>query len=93
MLMCASHKTHVVYVSPHTLHPRPPYLVGVHIALVDHILNEVCVACAVFPETKLNSRVLSLFHSSLGGGWKRAWNENLGIMKLLTMVARAWDVG
>ena len=52
--------------------PKPPYLIGVQIAFVDQILNDVCEAWATFPEAKLKMRVLSFFHSSSGGGWKRA---------------------
>ena len=68
--------------------PRPPWLEGVHMAFVDQIRKEFCEAHATFPETKLKIRVFNFFHSSSVGGWKRAWKENFGIMKLFIMAAR-----
>ena len=52
--------------------PSPPYLDGVHMAVVDHILKEVREVMVTLPDTKLKRRVLSFFQSSSVGGWNLA---------------------
>ena len=53
--------------------PRPPYLIGLHMAAIDHILKDVWLEWAKLPEAKLKMRVLSFFQSSSVGGWNLAW--------------------
>ena len=77
----------VVRMTSGCVTPNPPCLAGVHMVVVDQIRKEVREAHATFPETKLKIRVLNLFQSSVLGGWKRAWKENFGMMKLFIMAA------